>query len=233
METNDASKIHRKNHDRKKFTLLEISGAFGDWGTLIPYIIGYVSIVGLNPAGIFFCLGITNIILGIRFNLPLPVQPQKTIGAVAIAQSWTPLMVISTGFGTGVIWTILGFSRKLNTWVKKVPKVVVRAIQMGLTLILGWMAVELLISDVLVSFIAGLIIVVCLFFPKAPSALILTFFGVILIFIPAELSIVTFIPAARVHICGFHICGFRATDSHVYKRDGGHCCTCKRTLSRS
>ena len=51
---------------KKKFTLKEFGGAFGDWGTLIPFIIGYISIVGLNPAGVFMTLGLTNIILGIR-----------------------------------------------------------------------------------------------------------------------------------------------------------------------
>ena len=137
---NSSTSIDKK----RKFTLLEISGAFGDWGTLIPYVIGYTSIVGLNPAYIFLCLGITNIILGIKFNLPLPVQPQKTIGAIAIAQSWSPQRVISTGLGTGIIWTIAGCSKKMNEWVKKVPKVVVRAIQMGLALILAWMAIKLL-----------------------------------------------------------------------------------------
>ena len=70
----------------KKFTLREFGGATGDWGTLIPFIIGYISLVGLNPTGIFITIGITNIILGIRFNLPLPVQPQKTIGTVAISE---------------------------------------------------------------------------------------------------------------------------------------------------
>jgi len=71
----------QKNQE-KKFSLKEFGGAFGDWGTLIPYIIGYISIVGLHPAGIFLCLGVTNIFLGFRYNLPLPVQPQKTIGAI-------------------------------------------------------------------------------------------------------------------------------------------------------
>ena len=79
-----------------KFSLREFGGSLGDWGTLIPFIIGYVSIVGLNPAGIFFCLGITNIVLGIKFNLPLSVQPQKTIGTIAISQNWSPNLVIST-----------------------------------------------------------------------------------------------------------------------------------------
>jgi len=119
-------KENEKNH--KKFTLKEFGGAFGDWGTLIPFIIEYISIVGLNPAGIFLTLGITNIILGIKFNLALPVQPQKTIGTVAISKGWNPNMVISTGFGTGIIWFLLGFSKKLNNIVNKVPTIAVRGI---------------------------------------------------------------------------------------------------------
>ncbi|MFX1460659.1 MAG: putative sulfate/molybdate transporter, partial [Promethearchaeota archaeon] len=73
---------------RKKFSIRELGGAFGDWGTLIPFLIGYISIVGLNPAGIFLTLGITNIVLGVKYNLPLPVQPQKTIGTIALSQKW-------------------------------------------------------------------------------------------------------------------------------------------------
>lgn len=78
--------MKEKKEKITKFTIRELGGAFGDWGTLIPFIIGYISISGLNPSGIFLCLGITNIVLGIRYNLPLPVQPQKLIGAIAISE---------------------------------------------------------------------------------------------------------------------------------------------------
>jgi len=44
----------------KKLSIREFGGAFGDWGTLVPFIIGYIAIVGLNPMGIFICLGITS-----------------------------------------------------------------------------------------------------------------------------------------------------------------------------
>jgi len=106
---------------QRKFSIRELSGAFGDWGTLLPFVIGYVAIVGLNPAGIFLCLGLTNIFLGIKFDLPLPVQPQKTIATVALAQHWTARMVISTGFATGIFWTLVSFSQSLNRVIKKIP----------------------------------------------------------------------------------------------------------------
>ena len=166
----------------KKFSLSELSGAFGDWGTLIPFIIGYISIVGLNPAGIFFCVGLTNIFLGIRYNLPLPVQPQKTIGTIAISQKWTPDKVISTGFGTGIIWIILGKTKILNKITKNIPKVTVRGIQLGLALILGWAAFLLLNGDIILGFISIIIILIFIKKEKVPTAIILLFFGLVIIF---------------------------------------------------
>ncbi|TKJ22689.1 MAG: hypothetical protein CEE43_05530 [Promethearchaeota archaeon Loki_b32] len=173
-------KESEKNH--KKFTLREFGGAFGDWGTLVPFIIGYISIVGLNPAGIFLTLGITNIILGIKFNLPLPVQPQKTIGTVAISKGWDPNMVISTGFGTGVVWFLLGFSKKLNKIVSKVPIVAVRGIQLGLALILGWTGLKLFSENLFLGFISIAIILILIKNKPIPSAIILTFGGILIMF---------------------------------------------------
>ncbi|MHA1272258.1 MAG: putative sulfate/molybdate transporter [Promethearchaeota archaeon] len=180
----------KENKWERKFTLRELGGAFGDWGTLIPFVIGYIVLVGLNPAGIFFCLGITNIILGIRYNLPLPVQPQKTIGTVALAERWNPNLVISTGFGTGLFWAILGFSGKLNKIVKKVPIISVRGIQLGLGFILGWTAILLITDDIILSFISILIIIALIKNQKIPSAILLTGIGIILIIFNGNISII-------------------------------------------
>lgn len=187
MAENESEDLKQKS--LKKFTLQEFGGAFGDWGTLIPFIIGYVSIVGLNPAGIFLCLGITNIILGIRHDLPLPIQPQKTIGTVAISKAWSPNLVISTGFGTGLVWIILGFTKKLNAIVKKIPDIAVKGIQFGLGLILGWAAILFLIEDLLLGFISMIIIISLIKFEKISSALILTGMGIVLIFISGAVNL--------------------------------------------
>jgi len=164
-----------------KFNLKEFGGALGDWGTLIPFIIGYVSIVGLNPAGVFLCLGITNIILGIKFNLPLPVQPQKTIGTIAISHAWNPNLVISTGFGTGIIWALLGFTKVLEKIVRKIPQIAVRGIQLGLGLILGWTAIQLISLDIVLGIISISVIIVSFKIKKIPSSIILVALGIILI----------------------------------------------------
>lgn len=177
---------------KTKFTLRELGGAFGDWGTLIPFIIGYISIVGLNPAGIFICLGLTNIILGIKFNLPLPVQPQKTIGTIALSQRWTPSLTISTGFGTGIIWMVLGLTKQLNKIVEKVPIIIVRGIQLGLGLILGWNALILAYENLILALISIAIILILAKYNIIPSAIVLVVLGIMIMVFTGSLSINTF-----------------------------------------
>ena len=187
--TGKNKKQQTRRSDPTKFSLSEFAGALGDWGTLIPFIIGYISIVGFNPAGVFLCLGLTNIVLGIRFNLPLPVQPQKTIGTIAISQAWNPGLVISTGFGTGVIWTILGLTKFLEKIVRKVPVVLVRGIQLGLGLILGWTAFQLLSSDIFLGVISVFIILLLFRFKRIPSSVILVTFGMVLLFLNKSINL--------------------------------------------
>ena len=177
---------------KKKFTLRELGGAFGDWGTLIPFIIGYISIVGLNPAGIFICLGLTNIILGIKYNLPLPVQPQKTIGTIALSQRWNQSLVVSTGFGTGIIWMILGLTKQLDKIVKKVPIIIVRGIQLGLGLILGWNALILTSENVILALISVAIILILAKYDIIPSAIVLVVLGIMIMIFTESLNINSF-----------------------------------------
>ncbi|MFX1550003.1 MAG: putative sulfate/molybdate transporter [Promethearchaeota archaeon] len=189
MEAN-VNGIEKKSEKQyKKFTLREFGGAFGDWGTLIPFVIGYISIVGLSPAGIFLTLGITNIILGLKFNLPLPVQPQKTIATEAIAKGWSPNMVISTGFGTGLVWFLLGFTKRLNKIVSKVPLIAVRGIQLGLAFILGWTGIFLFSKNIILGFISISIILLLIKNKPIPSAIILTFIGILFMLFTGTISI--------------------------------------------
>jgi MFS superfamily sulfate permease-like transporter len=188
---------------KQKFSLNELGGAFGDWGTLIPFIIGYISIVKLNPAGIFLCLGITNIFLGIRYNLPLPVQPQKTIGTVALSEKWSSNKVISTGFATGIIWLILGSTKILNKLSKKVPQVTVRSIQLGLSFILGWAAILMFVEDIIFGIISLIIILLFIKTEKIPTAIILVALGIFILFYTGiiDFTIIEFnIPFFKLHL---------------------------------
>lgn len=66
---------------------MEWAGAFGDLGTLIPFVVAYITLLRMDPFGILFAFGITMIIVGGYYRTPFPVQPMKAIGAVATTQA--------------------------------------------------------------------------------------------------------------------------------------------------
>jgi SulP family sulfate permease len=62
-----------------EFSVIEFAGSLGDFGTLLPFTVGYIVICGFNPTGLLLGIGLTNIFLAIIYMLSLHVQPQKTI----------------------------------------------------------------------------------------------------------------------------------------------------------
>jgi hypothetical protein len=66
----------------------DLSGAFGDLGTLLPLAAGLVIVSGVDARGFFITFGIATILSGFAFRLPMPVQPQKAVAAAAIAEQW-------------------------------------------------------------------------------------------------------------------------------------------------
>lgn len=119
------------------YTLSELAGAFGDLGTLIPFVVAYVSIVGMDPAGVLLMFGATLIVVGLSFKTPFPVQPMKAIGAAAVTQTagaaaLTPAMVAGAGLVTGAIWLALaasGLAKRLAQWI---PRPALLGVIMGL-----------------------------------------------------------------------------------------------------
>lgn len=121
-----------------RFDRAELAGAFGDFGTLIPFVIAYITLLGLDPFGVFLSFGVSMIAVGIFFKTPFPVQPMKAIGAVATTQAAqtatiTAGAVYGAGLITGAIWLVLG----LTGAAKHVAGIVSRPVAIGIVLGLG------------------------------------------------------------------------------------------------
>ncbi|MET0850179.1 MAG: putative sulfate/molybdate transporter [Candidatus Rokuibacteriota bacterium] len=57
------------------YTLRELGGAFGDLGTLVPFLAGYITITGMDPAGLLLGFGVFGVATGLRYRTPIAVQP--------------------------------------------------------------------------------------------------------------------------------------------------------------
>jgi Molybdate transporter of MFS superfamily len=116
---------------------MEWAGAFGDLGTLIPFVVAYIAVVKMDPFGIILSFGIALIVSGLRYRTPFPVQPMKAIGAVAATQAaQTATITQATVYGadlvTGIAWLILGLTGAANLVARWVPRYVTVGIVLGL-----------------------------------------------------------------------------------------------------
>jgi hypothetical protein len=162
-----------------EFSIREFAGSLGDFGTLLPFTVGYIVICGFEPVGLLFGIGLTNIFLALIYKIPLPVQPKKVVGSVALSQAWSVPQVLGAGFGLGLIWVVLSFSKKLSDLLMKVPKPVVRGIQLGLAISLALSGAELMKPQFILSLIVLGIGFLMLGNRYLPASIFLVLFGFI------------------------------------------------------
>ncbi|TYZ66118.1 hypothetical protein PybrP1_009260 [[Pythium] brassicae (nom. inval.)] len=117
-------------------TIQEVSGAFGDIGLFLPLLtalaIGRVDgapQIEFGPA--LFFAGIFTAGLSLYFNIPIPVQPMKTIAAVAIAEKYSNPEILAAGIISGAVLFVLAATNLISLVAKLVPLAIVRGIQLG------------------------------------------------------------------------------------------------------
>jgi hypothetical protein len=59
------------------YNKMEFAGAFGDLGTLIPFVVGNITLNKMDPLGILVAFGLFKIFAGLYFKTPIPVQRVK------------------------------------------------------------------------------------------------------------------------------------------------------------
>src|SRR5215469_4289607 len=118
---------------QNRFDRMEVAGAFGDLGTLVPFVVAYIGVLKMDPFGVLLAFGLAMVICGLVYRTPIPVQPMKAAGAIATTQAAqtltiTPAMVWGASLATGVIWLLLG----LTGTAHRVANLVARPIVIGI-----------------------------------------------------------------------------------------------------
>jgi MFS superfamily sulfate permease-like transporter len=169
-----------------EFNLRELAGSMGDFGTLFPLAIGYIIVCGLNPAGFLVMMGIANIVTGLVYQLPMPIEPMKVLAVVAIAQHWSTSMVYASGFAMGIIWLVFAVTGVIG-WIARVtPNSVIRGIQVALGVLLAIQAFEMISTWWTIGVASILIVLVLRKNRYAPAAIVLMVLGVVIIFIKGQ-----------------------------------------------
>jgi xanthine/uracil/vitamin C permease (AzgA family) len=125
-----------------RFDRNEFAGAFGDIGTDLPLIIAMILVAGLDAASALIMFGVMQVFTGLRYGIPMPVQPLKAMAALVIAQKLSGGVLFGGGLAIGVIMLVLTVTGLIGWLARVVPKNVVRGIQFGLGLQLAMLAVK-------------------------------------------------------------------------------------------
>ncbi len=119
-----------------RFSLREFAGSVGDFGTIFPIILGVGIAAGVNVSYAFLGVGLWFIIAGLYYRLPIPIEPMKAIGAIAIAEGLTAGEIAASGIIIGIFLLLLGYGKGMERIRRVIPVSVIRGIQVGLALIL-------------------------------------------------------------------------------------------------
>jgi xanthine/uracil/vitamin C permease (AzgA family) len=125
-----------------RFDRNEFAGAFGDIGTDLPLIIAMILVAGLDAASALIMFGVMQVFTGLRYGIPMPVQPLKAMATLVIAQKLSGGVLFGGGLAIGVIMLVLTVTGLIEWLARVVPKTVVRGIQFGLGLQLAMLAVR-------------------------------------------------------------------------------------------
>ncbi len=135
--------------DAYRFNRVELAGAFGDLGTLLPIVLGMILINGLSTTSVFLSFGVFYLVTGLYYRLPVPVQPLKAVAAIAIANPHivTESVISASGIIFGLILLILPLSGMLDKIARLFSQPVIRGIQLALGLIFLKKGIELIVTE--------------------------------------------------------------------------------------
>lgn len=125
---------------RIRFDRNELSGAFGDIGTVLPLMVGIVAVTGMDGAIVFVVFGVLQVATALIYGIPMPVQPLKAAALIVITQKLSGSVLMGGGLAIGLVMLMLTVTG-LVAWIDRyIPKAVVRGVQMGLGIQLAILA---------------------------------------------------------------------------------------------
>jgi len=114
----------------------EVSGAFGDLGTFLPYVVASIGAGLLAPVPVLLGFAAGYLLVALVYRAPIAVQPMKAIGALVLAGALSAQDIAWTGATIGAALLVFAAIPALGSAARAVPRSVVTGLQAGLGLVL-------------------------------------------------------------------------------------------------
>jgi hypothetical protein len=134
----------RTAEHRRNLTASELSGSLGDLGTFVPLTVALARERKIALAPALFWAGASNVVTGCLWDVPMCVQPMKSIAAVALSDVSSSAAGDGGGFGAGSVTAagvlsgaavlLLGVTNLMEVVNMVVPMTVVCGLNVGVGL---------------------------------------------------------------------------------------------------
>lgn len=151
----------------------ELNGGIADLGVLLPFTLGMVAAGLVAPSAALAGFGIAYLVTAAIYRAPVPVQPMKAIGAVALAGGLASGGLMLSGVAIGVALLGIGLSGAVRRLAYLVPQSVSAGIQLGLGAVLADYAVALILPSAPAGMAAVAFLLLARGAGRLPGALIL------------------------------------------------------------
>jgi sulfate permease, SulP family len=118
-----------------KFDRRELAGAVADLGVLVPIAVALIVSNGLSATAVLLPAGLLYVVAALTYGLPIPVQPLKAFGAIAIAKGLGADEIAAGALLMGVVFVLLGRLHLLDFAARAFPKALIRGVQLTVGLL--------------------------------------------------------------------------------------------------
>ena len=113
----------------------ELAGAVADVGVLVPISVALIVGNGLSATAVLLPAGLLYLTAALVYRLPVPVQPLKAFGAIAIAKGLGSDEIAAGALIMGAGFLVLGRTGLIDRASKAFPRPLVRGVQLTVGLL--------------------------------------------------------------------------------------------------
>jgi hypothetical protein len=131
----------QQDSGRLRFDRAELAGAVGDLGVMVPIAVALIVKNGLSPTAVLLPAGLLYVMAGLLYRVPVPVQPLKAFGVIAITQGLGSSEIAAGALLMGGVFVALGASGWLDRVARVFPHPIIRGVQLSVGLLfcqLAW-----------------------------------------------------------------------------------------------
>jgi sulfate permease, SulP family len=118
-----------------RFTRSELAGALADLGVLVPIAVALIVANELSATAVLLPAGLLYVAAAFIYRLPVPVQPLKAFGAIAIAKGLGSDEIAAGALLMGALFLVAGRLGLLDLAARAFPRALVRGVQLTVGLL--------------------------------------------------------------------------------------------------